>query len=627
MKFLIYGSKGWIGEQFIKIIPSDIEYICGISRLNNISECLKEIDIVKPTHIFCFIGRTHGKINDTIYPTIDYLEQPGKLQENIRDNFESPINLAKICNEKNIHMTYLGTGCIFTYDKNHLEGEETTGFTEEDEPNFFGSSYSIVKGITDKIIKDYPNVLNLRIRMPITNKSNPRNFITKITTYEKICSIPNSMTVLPELLPKLLILAKQKYTGTLNFTNPGLISHNEILTMYRDIVDKNFTWKNFTEKEQLKILDSERSNNYLDTQKLHTLFPDIKSIKESIYDILQNYDKVPIIKNIINSKKIILVTGGCGFIGSNFINHMLDVYKDIHIINIDAMYYCANINNIKKEWINSSMYTFIKGNTKNSELIETIFEMYKPTHIINFAAQSHVDSSFNESLKYTDDNIKGTHTLLECSRLYQIKYNRLIKFIHISTDEVYGESNIDINEKGKTEQSILCPTNPYAASKCGAELLCQSYIHSFKLPIIITRGNNVYGPNQYPEKIIPKFIKQLHKGNPVTIQGDGNCLRSFLHVYDTVTALTCILKKGKNGEIYNIGSDIGSEYTVNDVADILISIIKPNDNFNDWKIYIKNRPFNDKRYFIDNKKLKSLGWNITIDFKKGLLDLISGVKI
>ena len=144
-----------------------------------------------------------------------------------------------MCQNRNIHLTYLGTGCIFTYDQNHPEGNLETGFLETDHANFFGSSYSTVKGYTDRLIQRYKNVLNLRIRMPITNEYNPRNFITKITTYDKICSLPNSMTVLPELLPKVFELSQRNYTGTLNLTNPGCITHNEILTMYRDLVDPN----------------------------------------------------------------------------------------------------------------------------------------------------------------------------------------------------------------------------------------------------------------------------------------------------------------------------------------------------------------------------------------------------
>ena len=291
MKLLIYGVKGWIGSQFINIINiNKIEYKLGESRVDNIQNLQEEINIYKPTHIVSFIGRTHGNINNKIYPTIDYLEQEGKLLDNIRDNLYSPILLAQICMKQNIHLTYLGTGCIFSYDDSHPYGIEKNGFTEESEPNFFGSSYSIVKGFTDKLMHIYSDtVLNIRIRMPISDIKNSRNFITKITNYDKICSIPNSMTVLPELLPIVYDMMKNNTTGTINLTNPGLISHNEILEMYKEIVDPNFSWNNFTIEEQDTILDAKRSNNYLDTSKLTKMYPQILNIKESVKQCLLKY--------------------------------------------------------------------------------------------------------------------------------------------------------------------------------------------------------------------------------------------------------------------------------------------------------------------------------------------------
>lgn len=291
MKVLIFGHNGWIGSQVIELLEkyNNHEIILANSRANNIEDVRKEIEKVKPTNIMSFIGRTHGKIGDKEYTTIDYLEEKGKIYENVRDNLYSPIVLGLLCKEYDIHLTYLGTGCIFEYDNNHPFGEEVNGFTEESEPNFFGSSYSVVKGFTDQLMNFYnKNILNLRIRMPITNETNPRNFITKITKYKKICSVPNSMTVLPELLPILIDMADKKITGTFNFTNPGLITHNEILEMYKEHVDKDFKWENFTIEEQSQILSASRSNNFLETNKLEKMYP-IKNIKDSVRGILMNY--------------------------------------------------------------------------------------------------------------------------------------------------------------------------------------------------------------------------------------------------------------------------------------------------------------------------------------------------
>ena len=268
MKILVYGANGWIGSQFIELL-SDVKYACGEARTDNENEVANEILEYRPTHVISFIGST--------------IEQEGKLTENIRDNLFAPLVLATICKKYNIHYTYLGTGCIFKYD----EEDPTYEFEERSLPNFFGSSYSVVKGFTDRLMHLYDDdALNIRIRMPITGDENPRNFITKITTYEKICSVSNSMTVLPELLPLVFDMMMHNITGTMNLTNPGTISHNEILDMYRELVDPSFEWQNFTE---VSILDSDRSNNCLDTRLLESLYPDILGIKDAVRKCLMTY--------------------------------------------------------------------------------------------------------------------------------------------------------------------------------------------------------------------------------------------------------------------------------------------------------------------------------------------------
>jgi len=316
--------------------------------------------------------------------------------------------------------------------------------------------------------------------------------------------------------------------------------------------------------------------------------------------------------------KALLITGGCGFIASNFINRFLEKNPNQILINLDNMYYCASETNVDKKWRFSPNYHFIKGNICSTDLVNHILKSYEVTHVIHFAAQSHVQNSFTDALQYTQDNIVGTHTLLECCRLY----GKIERFIHVSTDEVYGESMLETDEKHKTEHSILCPTNPYAATKAGAELIAQSYNHSFGMPIIITRGNNVYGPNQYPEKVIPRFIQQLKNGEKVTIQGDGSCVRAFMHVFDTADAFMTILEKGKIGEIYNIGCDEGMEFSILEVAKLLIKSIQKTEDYDKWITYIEDRPFNDQRYYISNQKLKDLGWDLKIRFADGIKKLL-----
>ena len=292
MKFLIYGSRGWIGEQlFEELNRRGLEYVEGNIRAVNQSELKEEIKKVDPTHIISLIGRTRGNVNDKNYTTIDYVQDASKLSENVCDNLYSPLVLAILCEKNDIHFTYLGTGCLFEYDDNHNVGNEETGFKESDTPNFFGSHYSTVKGYSDRLMHLFDNTLNLRIRMCLTPTPCWRNFITKLVTYEKICSIPNSMSVLPDLIPLAVDMAVKKITGTVNLTNPGLITHNEILELYKEIVDPNFTWKNMSLTEQTNLLAAGRSNNYLDHSRLKELCPTVKHIKDATRDCLVEYKK------------------------------------------------------------------------------------------------------------------------------------------------------------------------------------------------------------------------------------------------------------------------------------------------------------------------------------------------
>lgn len=291
---IVFGANGWIGSKVCHLLSEmNVCYVKALSRADDYESVKNEIKSNGSiTHIMSFIGRTHGVYEGQSIGTIDYLEKPGKLVENLRDNLYAPLILSSIAVELGIHFTYLGTGCIFDYDNVHIMGDEKTGFTEKDDPNFFGSSYSIAKGYTDKIMKNMfsDKVLNVRIRMPITDEVHPRNFITKIVNYEKVCSIPNSMTVLNQLLPVMIKLSLSNEVGTINLTNPGVISHNEILEMYKEFVDNSFTWKNFTIEEQNQILASKRSNNCLDTTRLEKM-DGVKPIKEAVRDILVSMAK------------------------------------------------------------------------------------------------------------------------------------------------------------------------------------------------------------------------------------------------------------------------------------------------------------------------------------------------
>jgi UDP-glucose 4,6-dehydratase len=310
----------------------------------------------------------------------------------------------------------------------------------------------------------------------------------------------------------------------------------------------------------------------------------------------------------------ILVTGGCGFIGSNFINYMLDTYEDIFIVNIDRLDYCANVKNV----YHKERYQLVVSDLNNYNIVRELLNQYNINIIVHFAAQSHVDNSFGNSIQFTRDNVLGTHTLLECAR----DYGKLDRFIHISTDEVYGE--VDIDHKGCNEKSLLNPTNPYAATKAAAEFLVRSFYHSFKLPVIITRGNNVYGPRQYPEKLIPRFITKLLNEEKCPIHGEGKTRRNFIYVDDVSKAVDSILNKGEINEIYNIGSD--DEYSVKEVLEKLVKNMDINKNIEELCEYVEDRAFNDSRYCIDSRKLENLGWSKKISFEEGLTKTIEWYK-
>ena len=294
----------------------------------------------------------------------------------------------------------------------------------------------------------------------------------------------------------------------------------------------------------------------------------------------------------------VMVTGGCGFIASNFLNIMKKRYPDTHFVNVDKLDYCSNVQNVQP-----GVATFVRGNVGNKELMEHLIEKYKFDTIFHFAAQSHVDNSFENALSFTMDNAHATHVLIEACR----RHIPNVEFIHFSTDEVYGESKTDI--PFTEDEGVLRPTNPYSASKAAAEMIVRSYIESFGMNIKVIRCNNVYGPNQYPEKLIPKFKRLLKEGKKCTIHGKNcaNIKRAFMHVEDVVDAVDTVWKKGKSGDIYNIASD--DELSVMEVTQLIIETIHGTTDYDKWITYVEDRPFNDQRYHICAKKLKSLGWS------------------
>ncbi|DAZ93651.1 TPA: hypothetical protein N0F65_009056 [Lagenidium giganteum] len=370
----------------------------------------------------------------------------------------------------------------------------------------------------------------------------------------------------------------------------------------------------------------------------------------------------------------ILVTGGAGFIGSHVVIHLVKTYPRYYIVNLDSLDYCSCVRNVHTafesapnfqgtrsnskdsdsnecdddddksgdedddedevgvrlrgsfcEWDIAhgtpgsprhlpKNYKFIKGDITSADLIEYILCTEKIDTILHFAAQSHVDNSFGNSIQFSQTNIIGTHVLLEEARIH----GKIQRFIHVSTDEVYGEGQA--HTTAMLEDHALEPTNPYAATKAGAEFLVKAYQRSFKLPTIITRSNNVYGPHQYPEKLVPKFINQVIRRYPLTIHGDGTNTRNYLYISDVVAAFDLILHQGTIGEIYNIGgqNELSNKQVALDILRLMNSSAAASVLLDHMISNVSDRPFNDMRYTIDSTKLRAIGWSERVSWEEGL---------
>ncbi len=310
----------------------------------------------------------------------------------------------------------------------------------------------------------------------------------------------------------------------------------------------------------------------------------------------------------------ILVTGGCGFIGSHFIRDLLNNYDDLFVINVDKITYAGNAENLA-DIAHFTNYRFIKGDICDKNLMHKVFEQ-EISDVIHFAAESHVDRSIENSQLFIRTNVLGTQMLLEHSLKYGVK-----KYIQISTDEVYGTLLFNTQDVF-TEDTPLSPRNPYAASKAGADMLAWSYFHTHGLPVVITRCSNNYGGYQYPEKLMPKTILNAINDKPVGVYGDGLNIRDWIHVRDHCSAITTVMEKGIAGEIYNIGAE-------NEIANIEIVkwILKYLNKSEDLIRYIKDRPGHDERYAMNAKKIREqLGWSPQIEFGEGMQETIEWYK-
>ncbi|MGC8949482.1 MAG: dTDP-glucose 4,6-dehydratase, partial [Thermoprotei archaeon] len=305
----------------------------------------------------------------------------------------------------------------------------------------------------------------------------------------------------------------------------------------------------------------------------------------------------------------LLVTGGLGFIGSNFIRFILDKYDDVNVVNLDNLSYGSNLNNLK-DLISDNRYEFVKGDIKNKKLIKKLIKSKDVDVIVNFAAQSHVDRSISNPMSFYKDNVGGVLSILEAIRESKME----TRLVHIGTDEVYG----DILIGSFKEDSRLKPSSPYSASKAAADLFCLAYHRTYDLDIVISRCTNNFGPYQFPEKFIPKTIIRSYMGLKIPIYGSGKNIRDWIYVLDYCDALDRIINKGKPGEIYNVSA--GNEFDNLTIAKKILEIMGKNEEFIE---FVEDRPGHDIRYSLDSEKIKNeLGWRPKHDFNKALEETV-----
>lgn len=313
----------------------------------------------------------------------------------------------------------------------------------------------------------------------------------------------------------------------------------------------------------------------------------------------------------------LLVTGGAGFIGSNFIRYWLNTHSSDNILNIDMLNYAGNLENLKgiPEGFDDR-YQFVLGDIGNFQLVNHIFETYRPDVIVNFAAESHNSLAIINPHAFMMTNAVGLLTLLDVARCYPIQ-----RFHHISTCEVYGD--LELNSPNRfSEASPYRPKTPYNASKAAGDHIARAYFHTFQIPVTITNCSNNYGPYQFPEKVIPLFTTNALEGKPLTVYESSQNKREWLHVLDHCRAIDLVLKEGKAGETYNVGS--GVEKSVDDLVSIILEETSASKSL---KQIVPDRPQHDKRYLLDSSKIrKQLGWKPTVEFDKGIRETIRWYK-
>lgn len=416
------------------------------------------------------------------------------------------------------------------------------------------------------------------------------------------------------------IIKKVLYDELKNDYSPDFIWHREQrIVIYLLNGDAEIFFEN-TEiedgKESIKINNENRVAILINPKIAYSIKVISESASVLFYHEQDNIDfdivKIPNSDySVNNGKKNILVCGGAGFIGANFINFILEKHPGYNVINYDKLTYAANLDNLNDVQVYKN-YKFIKGDICNYDLLDKVIKNNEIDYMVNFAAETHVDRSiYGFAKEFVISNVLGTQTLLEV-----VKNNKQIKkFIHISTDEVFGALDLD-DENKFTEETKFSPNSPYSAAKAGGDLLCRAYFKTYNMPVVVTHCSNNYGPYQFPEKVIPFFTLKLLKNEKIPVYGDGLNIRDWIHVDDHASAIDLLLDKGENGETYNIGVD--NEINNMTLIKMMLKIMNKDENSIE---YVKDRPGHDRKYAIDSSKILKLGWKPVYtkdNFEEGL---------
>jgi dTDP-glucose 4,6-dehydratase len=299
----------------------------------------------------------------------------------------------------------------------------------------------------------------------------------------------------------------------------------------------------------------------------------------------------------------LLVTGGAGFIGSNFVHHLFDKYPDCRVVVYDKLTYAGNLDNLK-DVADDPRYAFVQGDICDAEHVGEVIREFEIGAIVNFAAETHVDRSILAAGSFIQTDVYGTHVLLEAVRKFGLR-----RMVHVSTDEVYGS----VTAGSSLETDNLLPNSPYSASKAGGDLMCRAFFVTYGVPVVVTRGSNNFGPYQYPEKVIPLFITNALEHKPLPLYGDGQNVRDWLYVLDHCEAIDLMLGKGRDGEVYNVGAD--RELTNLELTEAILDVLgKPRSLIQ----FVEDRPGHDRRYSLDSSKIRELGWQPRFRFQEAL---------